>query len=179
MVKVYHNTTRRYMKGYGHLPVRLHQTGEGVVGEVLFKSAKQASKYALPMLKQAWSNMSENQKARLFEAGLDLGIYGAKVAGRKIKQGVDFVGEKAQEQLDNLVGAETGGRISKEAQKLLKKMAGKTKKRVKKELKKNPVSKKLPASVRKNLSKAQQKQLDESSQVFLSNLLAGQGLKLL
>ena len=54
-------------------------------------------------------------------------------------------------------------------------MASQTKKRVKKELKRRP----LPKAISSKLTKSQKKKLSQSSEVMLSNLLAGQGLRLM
>jgi len=183
MVKIYNRTQVRRIKGYGHVPVRMN--GDGT-GQVLFQSAKQMAKYAVPLLKKVWANISPEAKQAMFDATVSLGIRGVKKVGTTIqstfgsglgenlKLQVESLGDSAKSKLEDLVG-DTSDRISKKAEKLLKKLASQTKKKLKKEIKR----KALPKSVEKMLTPSQRKKLSEKSEVLLSNLLAGQGLRLL
>jgi len=173
MVKLYHGVQMRKVKGYGMVPHRLH--GDGTA-QVLFQSAKQMSKYAVPVLKAVWKNISPEAKQAMYDATVDLGIRGVKKIGTTVKSAFgQGLGDTAQQKLDTLIGETIPDRISAKAEKMLKKMASQTKKRVKKELK----HKALPKAVASLLTPAQRKKLSQSSEVMLSNLLAGKGLRLI
>ncbi len=172
MVKVYNGVQMRRVKGYGMVPY--HMRGDGN-GQVLFQSGKQLAKYAVPLLKKVWANISPEAKQAMFDATVDLGIRGVKKVGTTVRSAFGRgLGDDAQAKLSALM-EDVPDRISAKAEKMLKKMASQTKKRVKKELK----HKALPKAVASLLTPAQRKKLSQSSEVMLSNLLAGKGLRLI
>lgn len=172
MVKIYNGVQMRRVKGYGMVPY--HMRGDGN-GQVLFQSAKQMAKYAVPLLKKVWADISPEAKQAMFDATVDLGIRGVKKVGTTVRSAFGRgLAEDAQAKLSAMV-EEVPDRISAKAEQMLRKMASQTKKRVRKELK----HKALPKSVTSLLTPAQRKKLSQSSEVMLSNLLAGKGLRLI
>ena len=172
MVKVYNGVQMRRVKGYGMVPY--HMQGDGY-GQVLFQSGKQMARYAAPLLKKVWADIPPATKQAMFDATINLGIRGAKKVGTTVRSAFGRgLGEDAHEKLSALV-EDVPDRISAKAEQMLRKMASQTKKRVRKELK----HKTLPKSVASLLTPAQRKKLSQSSEVMLSNLLAGKGLRLI
>ncbi len=171
MVKLYNRMSTVKVKGYGHAPVYF---GTGGTGQVLFQSAKQMGRYAVPILKKVWREIPPETKRAMYEATVDLGIRTGKKIGNKLGLGMgEYLGDKAQEKLEQMTNvADTTERMSKKAEKLLKKMTKSVKKKVKKAIKK----KELPKSITSKLSARQKKLLSKGSDALLSNLL-GAGRK--
>jgi hypothetical protein len=172
MVKLYNRMSTVKVKGYGHAPVYF---GNGGTGQVLFQSAKQMGRYAVPILKKVWRHIPPETKRAMYDATVDLGIRTGKKIGNKLGLGIgEYLGDKAQEKLEQMTDVVDTERMSKKAEQLLKKMTKSVKKKVKKAIKR----KELPKSITSKLSARQKKLLSKGSDVLLSNLL-GSGLKLM
>jgi len=164
MVKLYNNTTKRYVKGYGHVPVVHHGNG---LKEILFKSGKQLGSKTAPVAKKVWQSLTPDAQNQLKQRALALGTSSAQ----KLLQGAEHLGGEAQGQLEQLVNP----RMSDKAKKILKKLTKKTKakivSKVKSKIKNHPLM--------KQLSKSQLQTLEKGSMQTLSSLLSGKGLKLM
>ena len=162
-----------YVSPYGFMPVNM------VGGNVYMESAKSLGKTALPYLKQFWSSLDNETKQQVIDGTIRLGITGAKKVGSKIQEGVEKLGTVAEEKLGELLGKKESKKMSKAAKKVLKDVVKETKKKGMKELKKKPLAKRLPKSVAKELTGKQKQKLNKESEVILSNLLYGRGLKIM
>lgn len=128
MVKIYNNTGKIQVKGYGYVPFQY--TKGGNIGEILLQSTKNIGKYGKPLVKKA------------------IETYGQDI--------VETVSQAGQEKLASLLGDQQAStRISKEAEKMIKKLV------------KSKKGKKTLAKVKK------------SSTDLLTKMLSGKGLKLM
>jgi hypothetical protein len=127
MVKIYNNTGKIQVKGYGYVPFQY--TKGGNIGEILLQSTKNIGKYGKPLVKKA------------------IETYGPDI--------VETVSVAGQEKLASLLGDQASTRISKEAEKMIKKLV------------KSSKGKKALAKVKK------------SSTDLLTKMLSGKGLKLM
>ena len=112
MPRLYGNVDKVYVKSKGYQPVTI--TGSGY-GQLLMERAKSMGKKFIPQAKNVYDSLSQTAKEELFKLG---------ISESDVKQ----LGAEAQQKLQALLKKErSDGKISKSAQKLLKKLVGTTK----------------------------------------------------
>jgi hypothetical protein len=177
-MKLYNNTGKIYMRGYGHVP--FEYTEGGSIGDVAYEVGKTGAKVGFKMFKKVWGNLTPEAKDAMIDYGISKGEQVASRAGRAIQSRASALGSAAQDKLEGLLGkSEATSRISRESEKMIKKLVKSGKKAAKSKLKKANVANKLPKSVSSQLSKSQQQKLNDTSVNMLSKLLSGSGMRLL
>ena len=185
MGRIYNNTGKIQVRGYGYSGYVPYQyTRGGNVGKIMLESTKQIAKHGIPIVKKAWASLSPDAREAVIQGGIDVGMQAASRIGQAANLQMARLGTAAKGKLEQVLGkSENTSRISAEAEKMMKKLVKSGKKKAlaeaKKKMKNMKPANKLPASVQKNLSKAQKKKLNEDSLNMISKMLSGQGLKLL